>query len=58
MNDQYCLNCNTTTKKDFDYCPGCGAHLIRRRLDIKEVLWELSDVLLMWNKAFLKPLIY
>ena len=54
MNDQYCLNCHTTTKKDFAYCPGSGTHLIRQRLDMKEFVWELSDVLLMWNKAFFK----
>lgn len=54
MIDQYCLNCNSPTEKSFDYCPGCGMHLIKGRLNMKEVLRELSDILLMWNKAFFK----
>lgn len=54
MIDQFCLNCNTPLEKNYDYCPGCGTHLIRRRLDMREVLWELSDILLMWNKTFFR----
>ena len=49
-----CLNCQSELDSGFNYCPNCGAHQLKGRLSIKEVLTELFDVILIWDKNFFK----
>ncbi len=49
-----CLNCHSEINKTSNYCPNCGAHLLKNRLSTKEVFKELFDVILIWNKDFFK----
>ena len=51
-----CLNCQCSVTDDSNFCPNCGAPLIKSRLSTKEVFLELFDVIFLWNKTFFKTL--
>jgi hypothetical protein len=54
MGTPSCLNCHFTITDNSNFCPNCGAPLLKGRLSTKEVLSELLDVIFLWNKTFFK----
>ncbi len=58
-----CKNCGTSQRTDFNYCPNCGAKVIRNRLtfrnlshDITERYFDLDNTFLRtFNHLFTKP---
>lgn len=51
-----CLNCQCSVTENNNFCPNCGAPLVKTRSGTKEVLLELFDVIFLWNKTFFKTL--
>ena len=49
-----CKNCGASLRSDFDYCPSCGAKIIRNRLTLKNVWQDISFQLFNVDNTFLK----
>ncbi|NAY93033.1 DUF3667 domain-containing protein [Muricauda sp. JGD-17] len=49
-----CKNCDAGLQSNFDYCPSCGAKIIRNRLTFKNVMKDVSVQLLSLDNTFLK----
>jgi hypothetical protein len=47
-----CMNCLVVVNAESNFCSNCGAHQLKNRLSTKEVLTELFEVILIWNKTF------
>lgn len=49
-----CLNCQGEVYDESNFCSYCGARQLKGKLSTKEVFTELFDVILIWNKDFVK----
>lgn len=49
-----CKNCGSSLRSDFDYCPSCGAKVIRNRLTIRNIWQDLSFQVFNLDNTFLK----
>lgn len=53
-----CKNCNTALNSHINFCPECGAKIIRNRLTIKHITSEFSAQFLNIDNRFLKTFIH
>lgn len=49
-----CKNCATPQRTDFKYCPNCGAKVIRNRLTIKNLWYDVTERYFNLDNTFLK----
>ena len=49
-----CKNCNTPQRTDFNYCPNCGAKVIRNRLTIKNLWYDVTERYFNLDNTFIK----
>lgn len=49
-----CKNCGNTLRSDFQYCPSCGAKIIRNRLTLKNIWQDLSFQVFNLDNTLLK----
>ncbi|TXG35106.1 DUF3667 domain-containing protein [Seonamhaeicola maritimus] len=51
-----CRNCNTSLRTDYSFCPDCGAKVIRNRISVKNLLYDLIERYFNLDNTFLKTL--
>ncbi len=49
-----CKNCGASLRSDFDYCPSCGAKVIRNRLTLRNIGQDLSFQVFNLDNTFFK----
>lgn len=49
-----CKNCGTPQRTDFNYCPNCGAKVIRNRLTFKNLSYDLTERYFDLDNTFLR----
>jgi len=49
-----CKNCGTQQQTDFDYCPNCGAKVIRNRLTFKNLSHDITERYFDLDNTFLR----
>ena len=49
-----CKNCELSIQTHHNYCPSCGAKVIRNRLTIKALFAHFSEQFLNYDNKFLK----
>jgi hypothetical protein len=49
-----CKNCGTSQRSDFNYCPNCGAKVIRNRLTFKNLSHDITDRYFDLDNTFLR----
>ncbi|MDC6366764.1 MULTISPECIES: DUF3667 domain-containing protein [Flavobacteriaceae] len=49
-----CKNCQASLRSDFDYCPNCGAKVIRNRLTLKNIWQDISFQVFNVDNTFVK----
>jgi len=53
-----CKNCNTSLSKLINYCPLCGAKIIKKRLTFKNLSADITEQFLNIDNKFLKTFIH
>lgn len=53
-----CKNCNTALSKLINYCPICGAKIVKKRLTMKSIAADINDQFLNIDNKFLKTFIH
>ena len=53
-----CKNCNTSLSKLINYCPLCGAKIVKKRLTFKNITADISEQFLNIDNKFLKTFIH
>jgi len=53
-----CKNCNTSLSKLINYCPLCGAKIIKKRLTLKNLFVDISEQFLNIDNKFLKTFLH
>ena len=53
-----CKNCDTPQRTDFNYCPNCGAKVIRNRLTIKNLWYDVTERYFNMDNTFIKTFIH
>ncbi|MEH6536323.1 MAG: DUF3667 domain-containing protein [Psychroserpens sp.] len=53
-----CKNCNTSLKETINFCPLCGAKLIRNRLTLKNIWSEINEQFISIDNKFFKTFIH
>ncbi len=53
-----CKNCSTLLDSQSDYCPNCGAKVIRNRLTLKNLFTHYTETFFSYDNTFLKTIIY
>ena len=53
-----CKNCGNTLRRDFSYCPVCGAKVIKNRLTLKNIWQDLSFQVFNLDNTLLKTIRY
>jgi len=53
-----CKNCNTSLSKLINYCPLCGAKIVKKRLTLKNLFVDFSEQFLNIDNKFLKTFIH
>jgi len=53
-----CKNCNTSQQTDFNYCPLCGAKVIRNRLTFKNLRLDFTDRYFNIDNTFLRTFVH
>lgn len=53
-----CKNCGTPQRTDFNYCPNCGAKVIRNRLTFKNLSHDISERYFDLDNTFLRTFIH
>lgn len=49
-----CKNCSNTLRTDYSYCPDCGAKVIRNRITVKNLWFDIVDRYFNIDNTFLK----
>lgn len=52
-----CKNCGTALRTDYNFCPVCGAKVIRNRLDFKSLWLDVKDRYFNWDNTFIKTFV-
>jgi len=52
-----CKNCNTPQRTDFNFCPNCGAKVIRNRLTIKNLWYDVTERYFNLDNTFIKTFV-
>ncbi|WP_456438651.1 DUF3667 domain-containing protein [Psychroserpens sp.] len=53
-----CKNCNTSLSKLINYCPLCGAKIVKKRLTFKNLTTDITEQFLNIDNKFLKTFIH
>ncbi|MBR9845799.1 MAG: DUF3667 domain-containing protein [Algicola sp.] len=53
-----CKNCNTALSKLINYCPICGAKIVKKRLTFKNITADINEQFLNIDNKFLKTFIH
>ena len=53
-----CKNCNTSLSKLINYCPLCGAKIVKKRLTFKNLSADINEQFLNIDNKFLKTFIH
>jgi hypothetical protein len=53
-----CKNCSNPLRTDFDFCPGCGAKVIRNRLTFKNLWYDISERYFDLDNTFFRTFIH
>ncbi|MBT8184616.1 MAG: DUF3667 domain-containing protein [Eudoraea sp.] len=53
-----CKNCDTPQRTDFNYCPNCGAKVIRNRLTIKNLWYDVTERYFNLDNTFIKTFVH
>ncbi|MGB5361309.1 MAG: DUF3667 domain-containing protein [Eudoraea sp.] len=53
-----CKNCGTPQRTDFNYCPHCGAKVIRNRLTFKNLSHDITERYFDLDNTFLRTFIH
>ena len=53
-----CRNCNTSLSKLINYCPLCGAKIVKKRLTFKNLSVDITEQFLNIDNKFLKTFIH
>lgn len=53
-----CKNCGRALRTDFNYCPDCGAKVIRNRLTFKNLWYDVTERYFNLDNTFLKTFIH
>lgn len=51
-----CKNCNNNLRTDYSYCPDCGAKVIRNRLTVKNLWFDVTERYFNVDNTFLKTI--
>jgi hypothetical protein len=49
-----CKNCNYSLRTDYLYCPACGAKVIRNRITVKNIAYDISERFFNLDNTFIK----
>lgn len=52
-----CQNCSTIITQNGNYCPNCGAKVIRNRITMRNLITDFSEEFLSFDNKFLKTFI-
>ena len=52
-----CKNCDTPQRTDFNFCPNCGAKVIRNRLTIKNLWYDVTERYFNLDNTFIKTFV-
>lgn len=53
-----CKNCNNTLRTDYQFCPACGAKVIRKRLSIGGLIEDFKDRFLNIDNTLFRTVMY
>ena len=53
-----CKNCSTPQRTDFNYCPNCGAKVIRNRLTIRNLWYDVTERYFNLDNTFIKTFLH
>lgn len=53
-----CKNCDTPQRTDFNYCPNCGAKVIRNRLTLKNLWYDVTERYFNLDNTFIKTFVH
>ncbi|MFS4467182.1 DUF3667 domain-containing protein [Maribacter sp. 2210JD10-5] len=53
-----CKNCNHTLRTDYSFCPDCGAKVIRNRLNVKNLWFDITERYFNVDNTFLRTFIH
>ena len=51
-----CKNCDNTLRSDFSFCPDCGAKVIRNRITVKNLWFDITERYFNLDTSFLRTL--
>ena len=51
-----CKNCDNTLRTDYSFCPDCGAKVIRNKLTIKNLFYDITERYFNLDNTFLKTI--
>ena len=53
-----CKNCNNPVRDDYSFCPKCGAKIIRNRLTLKNLWYDITERYFNLDNSFLRTFIH
>jgi len=53
-----CKNCSSKLRTDYSYCPNCGAKVIRNRITVKNLWFDIIDRYFNLDNTFLKTFLH
>ena len=53
-----CKNCGNQLRTDYSYCPNCGAKVIRNRITVKNLWFDIVDRYFNLDNTFLKTFLH
>lgn len=53
-----CKNCNSPLRTDYSYCPNCGAKVIRNRITLKNLWYDVIDRYFNLDNTFIKTFVH
>lgn len=54
----YCKNCTASLRTDFSFCPSCGAKVIRNRLTVKNIWFDITERFFNIDNTFLSTFLH
>ena len=53
-----CKNCDTPQRTDFNFCPNCGAKVIRNRLTFRNLWYDVTERYFNMDNTFIKTFVH
>ncbi|RNC89407.1 MAG: DUF3667 domain-containing protein [Allomuricauda sp.] len=53
-----CKNCDNNLRTDFSFCPACGAKVVRKRITLKNLFYDVVERYLNVDNTFLKTVFH